>query len=605
MVWRACTAQVRARSCVLLLALAGCARGASLFHPTYQSPEMTPWPKPAHATNGSGVLLVGDIIITTNSTSALLGRGIQRCLDNIKGSSPTSPLSGSAAPSVVVRTAAAVALTVLVGSDAEELGDAADESYALYVGMDGTATAHAPGVFAALRALESFAQLIERGDPPGSTAAAAAAAAATTAATAAATAAALLQLRGLPWNITDTPRFRHRGMLLDSARHFLPVAAVLAHVDAMASLKLNLLHWHLVDFQSFPVQSEAAPGLGKGAFSARETYTLADLARVVAFAKDRGVRVMPEIDTPGHTGSWRAGYPDIVTACPRTIAAAAGCGSWGVGEECATLDPSNNRTYEVLEQLLGEMGGVFGDPAFHLGGDEVHFACWNESARVRAYMQAQGYGNDFTKLEAEYVERLLGVAAKVLGSGRTVMVYQEVFDNNITLPDRVVFGVWKPGAEGSGGAVAASIPQEVTNIVKAGHQVVLANGNNGDWYLNNGFGNGDMSLWPTVYALDPLNGTDLTPAEAALVIGGEASLWGEEINAHNLQPKAWPRGAAFAERMWSARAVDDPVEAAPRLARVYCRLEARGVQASPIGPGSCYATVQQQCSRADGTVGCH
>jgi hexosaminidase len=111
-------------------------------------------------------------------------------------------------------------------------------------------------------------------------------------------------------------------------------------------------------------------------------------------------------------------------------------------------------------------------------------------------------------------------------------------------------------------------------------------------YLNNGFGNGEMSLWPAVYALDPLNGTDFTPAEAALVIGGEASLWGEEINAHNLQPKAWPRGAAFAERMWSARAVDDPVEAGPRLARVYCRLEARGVQASPIGPGSCYATTR-------------
>ena len=204
--------------------------------------------------------------------------------------------------------------------------------------------------------------------------------------------------------------------------------------------------------------------------------------------------------------------------------------------------------------------------------------------------------------------RLLGIAANVLGRNRTIMVYQEIFDNNITLPDNVVFGVWKPGLSGnpSGGAHAASIPQEVTSIVKAGHKVVLANGNDGEWYLNGGFGNGDMSLWPTVYTLDPLNGTDFTPAEAALVIGGEASLWGEEIDGYNLQQKAWPRGAAFAERMWSAQSVDDPVEAGPRLARVYCRLVARGVRASPIGPGSCYATaVVQQCNaNGNGTADC-
>ena len=558
----------------LLPVLAGCATATSLFHPTYQSPEMTPWPKPLHATNGTGLLHVNDIIITTNSTSVLLIRAIQRCLSSIKESSPASPLSSSSGS--IGAPAPIVALTVAVGSDAEDLNDTTDESYTLFVGTDGKATAHAPNVFAALRALESFAQLIEQGSPHDS----------------GDQDAVLLQLRGLPWNITDAPRFRHRGMLIDSSRHFLPVDTILAHIDAMSALKLNLLHWHLVDFQSFPIQSKAAPGLGKGAFSGRECYSLDDLTRVVLYAKDRGVRVMPEIDTPGHTYSWRIGYPDIVASCPLTIQSAAGCGSWGVGEECATLDPSQNRTYEVLEQLLGEMGAVFFDPAFHLGGDEVHYACWNESVRVRAYMQAQGYGGDFAQLEAEYMNRLLGIAAKVLGADRRVMVYQEVFDQKITLPHRVVFGIWKPGrSDGGGGGGAASIPQEVTNVVRAGHQVVLANGNNGDWYLNNGFGNGQMSLWPEVYALDPLNGTELTPAEEALVIGGEASLWGEEINEHNLQPKAWPRGAAFAERMWSAREVSDPVEAAARLARVYCRLQARGVRASPIGPGSCYATV--------------
>ena len=137
---------------------------------------------------------------------------------------------------------------MLVGSDAEELGDAADESYALHIGTDGTATAHAPGVFAALRALESFAQLIERGDPPGSTAAAAAAAA-TTAATAAATAAPLLQLRGLPWNITDTPRFRHRGYLLDTAHYFYSVEKLERILLLASFFKYNVFHWHITDHQ--------------------------------------------------------------------------------------------------------------------------------------------------------------------------------------------------------------------------------------------------------------------------------------------------------------------------------------------------------------------
>lgn len=124
--------------------------------------------------------------------------------------------------------------------------------------------------------------------------------------------------------------------------------------------------------------------------------------------------------------------------------------------------------------------------------------------------------------------------------------------------------------------------------MKAGHEVILSNGNEHNWYLNFGFGNGDtVSLWPTVYSLDPLNGTDLTPDEQKLVIGGEASLWGEEIDEANIEMKAWPRGAAFAERMWSAAEVRDEEEAAPRLARQFCRMRAQGIGASPISPGTC------------------
>jgi hexosaminidase len=515
---------------------------------------MTPWPKPRSVANGTSALRFSAVKLSSNSSSPLLERAIARYVTSVFPASAPTPLDQSGGAAI-----AAISLVLRVGSDAEELSDTTDETYSLNVAADGSATADASTVFGALRALESFAQLVETANDG-----------------------VLMQMRGLPWAISDAPRFGHRGILLDTGRHFLPLSAIERHIDAMAAVKLNLLHWHLVDFQSFPVQSVAAPLLGNGAWSPHETYSLADLSHIVAFAKDRGVRVMPEVDTPGHSYSWGVGYPEILTSCPTITAAANGANQ-------VALDPTVNKTYEVVEALLAELGGIFTDNAFHLGGDEVRYACWNASEHVRDYMRAKGYGLDFARLEAEYENELLAIAARALPE-RTVMVYQEVFDNNITLPERVVFGVWKMG--GSVGNTA-SIPEEVTKIVKAGHKVVVANGNNGEWYLNHGFGSGNtVSLWPAVYALDPLNGTTLSAAEAALVIGGEASLWGEEIDEHNLEPKAWPRGAAFAERMWSDRDVKDVGEAGPRLARMFCRLTARGFRASPVSPGSCFKTAQ-------------
>lgn len=127
---------------------------------------------------------------------------------------------------------------------------------------------------------------------------------------------------------------------------------------------------------------------------------------------------------------------------------------------------------------------------------------------------------------------------------------------------------------------------------------MVANGAVGQWYLNDGFGNGycdgagcHYAMWTLVYLNEPLAGTNLTAEEEKLVIGGEASLWGEEIDSSNLMSKAWPRGAAFAERMWSPqdfRPAEAQLEdAAPRLARFTCKMSARGLPVSPLGPGSC------------------
>ncbi len=148
-----------------------------------------------------------------------------------------------------------------------------------------------------------------------------------------------LIVRGAPWSITDAPRFTHRGVLIDSSRHFLPISVVLDMIDALSYNKLNVLHWHLVrliffllfvllfafntrrcllpvtaqvDAESFAFNSTQAPNFIKGAYSRADVYSPADLEGVVSYARDRGVRVMLEVDTPGHTASWRFGYPNVI-----------------------------------------------------------------------------------------------------------------------------------------------------------------------------------------------------------------------------------------------------------------------------------------------------
>jgi hexosaminidase len=298
-----------------------------------------------------------------------------------------------------------VDVAVTVVDETGALGDHTNESYTLQLGTDGKGELHAQTVFGAMRGLESLSQMIEvcsRGADVNPQ----------------------LRVRGLPWAITDAPRFGHRGTLLDTSRHYQPLSSLRAHIDAMSYSKLNLLHWHIVDFQSFPLISAAVPSLSKGAYSAAETYTLSDITDVVAYGKARGVRVMVEVDTPGHTGSWVKGEPSIMTDCPTVLDPTHPSQGWSK----ATLDPSQNVTFDVVEKLIAELATVFPDSAFHLGGDEVHFTCWNASMRVREFMTAKGMATpggqlDFGQLEQYYENRLMQIAGRVLPSRKVGVLH--------------------------------------------------------------------------------------------------------------------------------------------------------------------------------------
>src|SRR5258708_24300809 len=224
------------------------------------------------------------------------------------------------------------------GSEYPALGE--DESYQLDVSSAG-GRLRATIVTGAMRGLETFAQLI---DGAGIAAV----------------------------HIEDRPRFPWRGLMLDVSRHWMPVAVVERNLDAMAAVKFNVFHWHLSDDQGFRVESQRFPKLQQFG-SDGNFYTQAEIREVVAYARYRGIRVVPEFDIPGHTSSWFAGYPELASA-PGPYAIER---TWGIFQP--TMDPTREVVYAFLDAFIGEMAALFPDPYFHIGGDEVDDTQWKKS----------------------------------------------------------------------------------------------------------------------------------------------------------------------------------------------------------------------------------
>ncbi|XP_057597064.1 beta-hexosaminidase subunit beta isoform X2 [Hippopotamus amphibius kiboko] len=219
-------------------------------------------------------------------------------------------------------------------------------------------------------------------------------------------------------NIVDSPRFPHRGILIDTSRHFLPLKSIFKTLDAMAFNKFNVLHWHIVDDQSFPYQSVTFPGLSKnGSYSSSHVYTPNDVRMVIEYARLRGIRILPEFDTPGHTQSWGKGQKDLLTPC------------YNRKEPSGTFGPINpawNTTYSFLSKLFKEISTVFPDEFIHLGGDEVDFDCWESNPEIQDFMRNRGFGKNFKKLESFYMHMVLDMISAM---NKRSIVWQEVFDD--------------------------------------------------------------------------------------------------------------------------------------------------------------------------------
>uniref|UniRef100_A0AAY4AJR5 Beta-hexosaminidase n=2 Tax=Denticeps clupeoides TaxID=299321 RepID=A0AAY4AJR5_9TELE len=410
-----------------------------------------------------------------------------------------------------------------------------DESYELSVDQP-SAVLKAPKVWGALRGLETFSQLVYE-DAYGA--------------------------RNInKTGVSDFPRFAHRGVLLDSSRHYLPLKVILANLEAMAMNKYNVFHWHISDDQSFPYVSRMFPDLSqKGSYHPyTHVYTPADVKMVIEFARMRGIRVIAEFDTPGHTQSWGFGQKDLLTPC---YTGSSPSGTYG------PVNPILNTTYDFMAGFFKEISTVFPDAYVHLGGDEVDFSCWKSNPDIQKFMDQQGFGKDYSKLESFYIQRLLDI---VSSTDKGYMVWQEVFDNGVKLKSDALIHVW---IWYQGGGYKA----ELARVTAAGYTALVS----APWYLN------IMSYgqdWQTYYKEDiqDFNGTD---AQKKLVIGGEACLWGEYVDASNLTPRLWPRASAVAERLWSDQGVRDISDAYVRLVQHRCRMVERGIPAEPLFTGYC------------------
>lgn len=432
-----------------------------------------------------------------------------------------------------------------------------DEGYSLSIGEDGIAKLSSKSTFGVLHGLETFTQLFyehSAGDA--------------------------WYLVNAPIEIEDSPVYEHRGLMLDTARHWFPVDDIKRTIDGLSYNKLNKLHVHVTDSQSWPLEIPSIPELtATGAYNPSSVYSPDDVKAIQEYGIARGVEVYFEIDMPGHIGVVGEAFPDLVAAYD-----ARPYFFYCAQPPCGALRLNDSKVEDFLGNLFDDILPRVAPYSKYwgTGGDELNA----NGSRLDPGLNT----NDTAVLQPLLQTFVDNQHTRVRNAGLVPTVWEELVTQwNITLGEDVVVQSWL-GA----GAVA--------EIASKGHKVIDSNYN--FWYLDCGrgqwltFGNevwaqftpfsdwcGPTKSWQLVYSHDPAEG--LSETEAELVLGGEVAVWSETIDSNNLDTLVWPRAGAAGEVLWSGRTDASglnrsQVTAAPRLNAQVERMVSRGIRASPI-----------------------
>ncbi len=338
--------------------------------------------------------------------------------------------------------------------------------------------------------------------------------------------------------ITDRPRFPWRGLMIDVGRHFMPVHVIKHNLDGMAAVKMNVLHWHLSEDQGFRVECKTFPKLHELG-SDGLYYTHDQIKEIIDYAADRGIRVMPEFDIPGHSTSWLVAYPELASLPgPYRIER-----KWGIFNP--TFDPTQNDTYRFFDKFFKEMAQLFPDEYIHIGGDENNGKQWAANVRIQQFMKENNLP-DRHALQNYFNRRILDILNRY---DKKMVGWDEILVPE--LPKNIVVHTWRG-------------KKSLYQSARKGYQGILSNG----YYID--------LIQPAAehYLNDPLPADSvLTDSQKSLILGGEATMWSEFVTPETIDSRIWPRTAAIAERFWSPESVQDVEEMYRRLEIISLQLE--------------------------------
>ncbi|WVQ81171.1 hypothetical protein IAT38_003293 [Cryptococcus sp. DSM 104549] len=383
-----------------------------------------------------------------------------------------------------------------------------------------------------------------------------------------------------PYKIEDKPAFEWRAVLLDTSRNYFSVPSLLKILDTMATVKLNVFHWHITDSNSWPLDLAAYPELARlGAYSPSEVYTEADVRMIVQYAGERGIDVLLELDTPGHTASIAPSHPSHVAcfeATPfKSFAHQPPAGQLRFADKAVTA-----WTAGLLESVAGLGAGKY----FSTGGDEINMNCMLTDKHTTASLKANNWSID------DALDHFTAVThAPIRKAGKTPVVWQEMVLDHGKMPslgNDTIVDIWVNSAD------ARRVLDKGYRIVHASADYFYLDCGQGGWIGMEGGGDSwcdPLKSWARMYSFDPYQG--VKDDERHLIVGGQTSLWAEQTDETNLEPTLWPRAAALAEVFWSGPSADgkprSSIAALPRMHDIRYRMVAQGVRAAPLQPHWC------------------